>query len=326
MARPVKPGIDYFPLDVSMDDKMELIEAKHGLVGFGIMIKLYQQIYRKNGYYLRATEERLLLFKRQVNVDINLINAVIEDALGWGLFDKRLYRKYGILTSKGVQKRFVEATKRRKEVEFIKEFLLIEDIQSFYSDRVNVNINSINAGINSENGNSGTQSKVNKTKVNKSIITSPSGDSSPDFDPELPSGSDQDPPVKEKNNTPNCPQEEIKQLYHEELPELPPIRVWGEISQKNLRARWREDPERQSLDWWRRFFREYIRSSDFLMGRKRDFQASLDWIVKPMSFQKIMNGMYVNRNGSGGSSKPDRTSFSEKYKDYDDLDEVTNYA
>jgi len=36
MARPQKNGLDYFPLDVDMDqdDKIALIEAQHGVVGF----------------------------------------------------------------------------------------------------------------------------------------------------------------------------------------------------------------------------------------------------------------------------------------------------
>ena len=31
-----KSGIDYFPLDVILDEKFELIEAEYGLTGFGV--------------------------------------------------------------------------------------------------------------------------------------------------------------------------------------------------------------------------------------------------------------------------------------------------
>ena len=42
MARPQKKGLDYFPLDVDIDqdDKIALIEAKHGAIGFAVIIKL----------------------------------------------------------------------------------------------------------------------------------------------------------------------------------------------------------------------------------------------------------------------------------------------
>ena len=49
MARPIKDGVDYFPLDVNLDMKFRLLEAKHGIVGFGIIIKLFQRIYADNG-------------------------------------------------------------------------------------------------------------------------------------------------------------------------------------------------------------------------------------------------------------------------------------
>ena len=61
--RPIKAGIDYFPLDVIMDEKVELIDAKYGNAGFGVLIKLYQSIYR-NGYFLEVDEEKLLLLKK----------------------------------------------------------------------------------------------------------------------------------------------------------------------------------------------------------------------------------------------------------------------
>lgn len=114
---------------------------------------------------------------------------------------------------------------------------------------------------------------------------SPNGDSSPNFDSVTASA------------PPECPHKKIIAIYHEELPELPAVQVWGDSSRGNLKARWREDPARQAPEWWRWFFCEYIRTSDFLMGRVKEWQASLDWIVRPRNFQKIMNGLYVNKGG-----------------------------
>ncbi len=61
MARPLKIGLDYFPLDVSFDDNIELLEAEEGLEGFAILIKLWQKIY-SNGYYIEWNDDCLLLF------------------------------------------------------------------------------------------------------------------------------------------------------------------------------------------------------------------------------------------------------------------------
>ena len=50
-----KSGIDYFPLDVVLDEKFELIEAEYGLTGFGVIVRLLQEIYGKAGYYIEWT-------------------------------------------------------------------------------------------------------------------------------------------------------------------------------------------------------------------------------------------------------------------------------
>lgn len=95
----------------------------------------------------------------------------------------------------------------------------------------------------------------------------------------------------------NCPQTQIIALYHELLPELPPAREWPDANAAQLRARWRSSLDRQSLDWWRKFF-GYVSKSDFLMGRKTDFQASLGWLVKASNFAKVVNGNYENRGNT----------------------------
>lgn len=172
MARPQKEGVDYFSLDVKMDDEVKLLEAKCGIAGFGVLIKLYQIIY-DNGYYIKWTEREQLLYSNRINADINLITDVVAECMKWNLFSKEMYSKYEILTSRGIQKRYIEATQRRKEVSFYQEFLLL-DLQEKYSERVIVNINKVIADINPINTDISTQSKVKESKVkerkvNKSI-------------------------------------------------------------------------------------------------------------------------------------------------------------
>ena len=155
MARPLKQGLDYFPMDVDMDDKIELVEAKHDLVGFGIVVKLFQRIY-KEGYFLQVTDDFLLLFSKRVNVSINKVTEVINDCLCYDIFDKKLHKKYKILTSSGIQKRYFKAIERRKEISLDKNIVI-------------VNINGINANINWINTFSSTQSKVKERKEEESI-------------------------------------------------------------------------------------------------------------------------------------------------------------
>ncbi len=152
MSRTIKTGLDYFPLDTALDEKFEMIEAEHGLIGFAIIIKLFQEIY-KNGYCCNFDKRRKLLFCKRNGVDINNLNVIINSAIEWNMFAGDIYNKYGILTSTGIQKQFLKITERRKEVIINKEIWLINN------NEINENIIFINGHINSINTNTGTQSK-----------------------------------------------------------------------------------------------------------------------------------------------------------------------
>lgn len=96
---------------------------------------------------------------------------------------------------------------------------------------------------------------------------------------------------------PDCPHEQIIAAYHELLPGNPRVRFWTASRRGYLRARWLEDPKRQSLDWWRRYF-EHVSRSPFLTGKTNGrgdqppFVATLEWLVKPSNMVKVIEGNY----------------------------------
>jgi hypothetical protein len=153
MARPQKEGLDYFPLDTDMDlqdDKIQLLEAKYGITGFGVLIKLLMKIYSE-GYYYQWGEKESLLHSKRVNVDCNKVNEIVLDLVKWGMFDSRIFEKYQVLTSNGIQKRFWEAAKRRNEIIVIKQYWVF-----------NVDEILVSANINLINVDGGTQRKEKK--------------------------------------------------------------------------------------------------------------------------------------------------------------------
>jgi hypothetical protein len=105
-----------------------------------------------------------------------------------------------------------------------------------------------------------------------------------------------------EHRSPDCPHQEIIDLYHQTLSTGTRVRVWKGIRPKHLQARWREDTDRQTLDWWQRFF-AYCAKSEFLTGQTqpangRDpFVVSLDWLVSPQNFAKCIEGKY-HRNSA----------------------------
>lgn len=167
MARPTKAGLDYFELDCQLEEKVRLIQAEYGLKGFAIVVKLYQKIYGELGYYCEWNDDSLLLFMSENGLpsdNKNLIQSIVDACIRRNIFSQQLFDKFGILTSEGIQKRYLNATSRREKVEMKKEYLLL----SVGNNTNNVCINSINVNRNSVNVCRNTQSRVEESKVEKS--------------------------------------------------------------------------------------------------------------------------------------------------------------
>lgn len=93
------------------------------------------------------------------------------------------------------------------------------------------------------------------------------------------------------------PYAKIVEAYHAGMPDAPRVRVMSDTTKGYVRARWNEDKDRQSVEWWQQFFR-YCNTCPFLLGRteSRDgrppFVADFQWLVKPTNFEKVVNGKY----------------------------------
>lgn len=123
MARPTKQGIDYFPLDVQFDDKVELFIAETGAEGLGVLITIWQLIYQNEGYYIAAGDDISLLVRRRIMSEIDVINSAIESAVFRGVFDKSLYDTHKILTSVAIQKRYFIGAKQKKSVSIVENYI-----------------------------------------------------------------------------------------------------------------------------------------------------------------------------------------------------------
>lgn len=175
MARPTAKGVEYFPLNVNFinDLKVRKLLLSCGAEAIAVLIYLLSTIYKDEGYYVEIHEDEIDLIALDVNVTPEFVLKVINKACEVRFFDVNLYNNFNILTSKGIQERYLKITERRKNSVVITQFNLINvDI-----NLVNVNNNSINVDNNSVNVYKSTQSKVKKRKVQKSTEKSLSNDS-----------------------------------------------------------------------------------------------------------------------------------------------------
>lgn len=128
MARPKKLGIDYFSFDIDFfeDEKIEPISGEFGLKGEIIVIRLLCAVYR-NGYFAMWNEQLKMTLANRCKVSFDLVDNVITRLVKWGFFDENLFNSAKVLTSQGIQKRFKEATRKRKYAYHELEFWLIEE-------------------------------------------------------------------------------------------------------------------------------------------------------------------------------------------------------
>ncbi|WP_285213817.1 Lin1244/Lin1753 domain-containing protein [Lactiplantibacillus plantarum] len=156
MARPVKEGLDYFPLDVdfAVNDKTEAIMGEFGPKGVLFMIYLLSAVYQ-NGYYLQWNKlKQMQLANRIEGVSPELANQIVNRLIAYGTFSEELFNSAKVLTSQRIQETYEDATKRRKSQKPTKYWINVD---------INKDTSVVNANIN-------PQSKVNKSKSNKSKV------------------------------------------------------------------------------------------------------------------------------------------------------------
>ena len=124
-------GINYFPVGVNFmkENAMEVIEAKYGIKGLAIVLKLLCKIY-KEGYFIRWDEEQCLIFANKAGREVQAaeVQGIIEILFIKGILDRNSYLENGILTSANIQKIWMEATKRRKRDLKALPYLLVNDL------------------------------------------------------------------------------------------------------------------------------------------------------------------------------------------------------
>ena len=174
MARPLKNGLDYYPLNVDFfsDIKVRRLLKAGGSQSISILIALLGNIYRDEGYYMRWDNDMTFLIADLVGVTEGAVMETVNKAVLIGFFHAGLFERYKILTSKGIQARYLEAVSRRRQVFLIKNYLLL-DVNVYNNvvlDDVIDDNNSVNVYNNSVNVDRSTQSKVKESKVKESKV------------------------------------------------------------------------------------------------------------------------------------------------------------
>lgn len=283
MARPIKKGLDYFCFDVDFfeDEKITAISGEFGIKGEIVAIKLLCAIYR-NGYFTMWNELlKYKLLRSLPGISAELLESIVSRLVLWGFFDKSLFDSTGILTSKGIQLRYFEASKRRIKTDEEFPYLLIEiqekvvsvDImqQKLSNNGVNVYRNPSNEELMHTET---TQIKVNKSKLNKKKENTPKGVSK-----------------KEELSLPpsSIDYVALANIFNTKfIGKLPAISKMTEARKRTVRARVCE----HGKDAVMKVFDKVLASKFLLGANEKNWVADFDWIFTASNFVKILEGVY----------------------------------
>lgn len=114
MARPLKKGLGYFPLDTDIlsNRKIQRLNREYGCSGLCIYLASLCEIYKTNGYYIPYNGDFCFDIGFTLNTDEKQVDKIIRFCAGIKLFDSVLLETRGVLTSSGIQQRFLEICKR----------------------------------------------------------------------------------------------------------------------------------------------------------------------------------------------------------------------
>lgn len=170
MAGRPKQGIDYagWSVDIFDGDKKidKLLDAK-GWKGFGIYFFLCQRAYKTNGYYYEWGYDDCATTARKMGGGINsgTVKETVDYCLQVDLFDKRLFDEWGVLTSRGIQRRFWAVLSERRSKTVYQEYWLLksEECKGLVKVSLKSDVQPTNSNVQSANDD---MSPIKKSKVN----------------------------------------------------------------------------------------------------------------------------------------------------------------
>ena len=180
-GRPPKKGISYAGWSVDIfdnDTKIDKLLDAYGWDGFGIYFYLCQRAYGGEGYFYQWGYDDCASTSRKMGGGIG--SGTVRETVGYclqiGLFDKGLFDRWGVLTSRGIQRRYWEVVKARDVRTVISDYWLLQDDECKGLLKTPLNSNLSAGNTNYPAGNTDYQDRkanfrsIKESKENKSKV------------------------------------------------------------------------------------------------------------------------------------------------------------
>lgn len=131
MARPIRKGLDYFPLDINILENMQIRKLKSRYKAFDLLIYLtiLYDVYKNEGYFLRLSDDYMYDLSDRADEPEERVVEVIGFCLRNKLFNRQKFDVYKVLTPTNIQAQNIHAQKRCKNT-IRKEFDCINEVET----------------------------------------------------------------------------------------------------------------------------------------------------------------------------------------------------
>lgn len=185
-----KTGIDFAGWNVDIfdkDTKIDKLLCSKGWTGFSIYFWLCMKAYGTEGYFYRFCYDDCASIARKMSSGISegAVRETVDYCLQISLFDKGRFDEWGILTSRGIQRRYWCVLQRRRVKKVYCEFWLLEDdecpglVKVSLKTGVQVAKSNVHDADEHLHDAEGPKSKVKKSKY-KDIVSASEGVDAPD--------------------------------------------------------------------------------------------------------------------------------------------------
>lgn len=161
MARPIKSGLDYYPLDVDIlqDVKIKKLLHQQGGRALAVYVVLLSTIY-KHGYYMDYEDDSAFMLAYDLHEQEDYVKEVIQYCVDIDLFNRKLFDEYHILTSHSIQERYNSVCRLCKRTSVISKYNLLSSCIETSEKTI---VSSQETNINTEDSTQ-KKEKINKKK------------------------------------------------------------------------------------------------------------------------------------------------------------------
>lgn len=163
MARTIENGLNYFPKDTDFysDRKIRRLLKSYGFEGVVIYDYLLCEIYKEEGYFMKWDNEIAFDISDSLHLTSEKsILEIVKFCINNDLFDKKIFDEKGVLTSRGIQKRFNSIVKHFRRKNGINDELMLINATLM---PINATLIPINDALMHER--KGKEKKVNEREV-----------------------------------------------------------------------------------------------------------------------------------------------------------------